>query len=210
VLGNDYPLPRNAFARFTTSRSDLAIGSLATAPQDAASAIEPRRCHLPRNASAKNMGVRSCGAGGGPGIAVRVACSASKFHWQGNGSVASTTSPFSPVPGLEAATRLAAGSVLTVVLAMPQPKSDVGHGDGCDLSRARVKSRSGSVVSPQSNRCRGLLQAALLTFQQNRICSDGNGTGNGRQGVHSSTQIDPIPTELRCHGVRCISADDRV
>jgi hypothetical protein len=44
-----------------------------------------------RNACANNMGVRSCEAGGGPGIAKRVACFASKFHRRGNGSVASTT-----------------------------------------------------------------------------------------------------------------------
>ena len=88
---NAYLHPRNVFARFTASQSDRAIGSLAIAPRDAANAIELLKCHLPRNASAKNMGVRSSGAGGGPGIEIRVACFVSKFHRRESGSVASTT-----------------------------------------------------------------------------------------------------------------------
>ena len=94
------------------------------------------------------MGIRSCGAGGGQGIGIRVACFASKFHHQRSGFVASITDRFSRVRGLEAATRPAARPVSTAAPAMPRRKRDTERGSG--LSKSSVKSRSNSVAKPQS------------------------------------------------------------
>jgi len=125
LLGNDHLHRRNGFARFTAGQSDLAVGALATALQDAQTATEPKTCRHRRKGCARNTISRLLGSVGGPDTETRVVLAVLKCRHRRKGCVASITNRSNPAVGWGADIAPVAVVATTVVRVIVRPKHGI-------------------------------------------------------------------------------------